>query len=290
MLKTAADLEKSHLRCAKRSSAAVRTSLVLEEQANRQMAEMGEVGEEGTPRIDPATQPTEWTTAIGKLRRDAKNCMDQGEKALSCGDLPLVSINIVGRSVRVFGSFYAICAFCAAIVKMKPDSFYAGQPCCGRCDASMLLGNDGSEEEAQKLAEESTPSCRYCGKHEILNSSSKWKCIPAPADCDGKNADVPPPLRTVHYCPSHFRSWLVSAHRSISTNVIFAHISNKAKPMHGADSGKRSLEEAERAERQAESGLLSSQRRRRERSRAQRQSEAKTCKTRMIRLESHAYH
>ena len=255
MLKTARDLKKSHLRCAKRSSAAVRTSLVLEEQAKQQMPEMDDMSESGTPRLDPISDSAEWTTVIGKLRRDAKNCMDQGEKALSCGDLPLVSINIVGRAVRVFGQFYCICAFCGTILKMKPDSFFSGQPCCGRCDASMLLGNDGSEEEAQRLAAESTPTCRFCGKHEILNSSSKWRCIPAPADDGGPNADVPPPLRTVHYCPSHFRHWLIAAHRSISTNVIFAHISNKAKPIYGAESGKRSLDEAERAERLAESGL-----------------------------------
>ena len=61
----------------------------------------------------------------------------------------------------------------------------------------------------------------------------------APADTGGKNAAVPAPLRKCWYCPQHFRGWLVQAHQDLPTNVIFAHISSKARPIMGAEMGKR---------------------------------------------------
>ena len=41
------------------------------------------------------------------------------------------------------------------------------------------------------------------------------------------------------YCPSHAKSWVAAAHRSLTTPVIFAHISAKAKPISGAQAGRR---------------------------------------------------
>jgi hypothetical protein len=37
------------------------------------------------------------------------------------------------------------------------------------------------------------------------------------------------------YCPSHYRGWLLNAHKSMSTADIFAHLINKARPIHGAE-------------------------------------------------------
>jgi hypothetical protein len=62
----------------------------------------------------------------------------------------------------------------------------------------------------------------------------------------GKNASVPPPLRQVHYCASHYRSWLVEAHKQMTTPVILGHICTKAHPVFGASTGKRDVSEAER--------------------------------------------
>jgi len=53
---------------------------------------------------------------------------------------------------------------------------------------------------------------------------------------------VPPPLRVCWYCPSHYRAWLVTAHKTIDTATIFSHLLSKARPIHGADvdaAGKR---------------------------------------------------
>ena len=37
------------------------------------------------------------------------------------------------------------------------------------------------------------------------------------------------------YCPTHWRSWLTNAHKELPTNIIFAHILQRARPMFGAD-------------------------------------------------------
>lgn len=39
------------------------------------------------------------------------------------------------------------------------------------------------------------------------------------------------------YCPSHYRSWLVPAHKSMNTASIFSHLLSRARPIFGADQG-----------------------------------------------------
>jgi len=39
----------------------------------------------------------------------------------------------------------------------------------------------------------------------------------------------------VHYCPSHHRAWLASAHRELETRAILSHIAHNAKPVFGAN-------------------------------------------------------
>lgn len=61
----------------------------------------------------------------------------------------------------------------------------------------------------------------------------RWRQIKAPLDVAGENANTPPPLRKVFYCPTHLRAWLTQAHRVLETKVILAHISTNAKPVFG---------------------------------------------------------
>ena len=55
----------------------------------------------------------------------------------------------------------------------------------------------------------------------------------------GVNAALPPPLRKVHYCPRHWRSWLRDAHSTLETRCILSHIVAGARPIHGAETGTR---------------------------------------------------
>jgi hypothetical protein len=183
------------------------------------------------------------SSEVAKFRRDLKSCFEQNQQATSCGDVPLVCVPILGRVIRVFGSWYALCSMCGALARVSPASRFRDEICCMRCDFAMLAGKHAANEMRAALPKPAAPACRYCGKLEPENGAGmKWRCISAPADTGSGNAFVPPPLRTVWYCPSHYRSWLVNAHKTMSTANIFAHLINKARPIHGAENdsnGKR---------------------------------------------------
>jgi len=245
-----------HMRCAKRSSAALRTAVALEASAEQLELEKFEPVAspllprdlrpativstmcQGTKRkgAPSATAQRDSSSEVAKFRRDLKSCFEQSKQATSCGDVPLVCIPILGRAIRIFGSWYALCSMCGALARVSPTSRFRDEICCLRCDFSMLAGKEAAEKMRAALPKPPPPSCRYCGKVEPENGAGmKWRCIRAPADTGGRNAVVPPPLRTVHYCPGHYRSWLVHAHQVMSTSKIFSHLMNKARPIIGAD-------------------------------------------------------
>ena len=250
MLAIDGDVRAGHMRCAKRSSAALRTAVSLEAAAEEVEAEEFDVRADVAPLpadLRPATvvaatsgahaaNARDASSEVAKLRRDIKNSFEQSATAISCGDVPLVKIPVLGRAIRVFGDFYGICAFCGCLAKLGPTLRFRGEPCCLRCDFAMLAGREAAEEMEAALPKPPPPACRYCGKVQPLNSTgAKWRRVDAPADTGGRNATVPPPLRVVWYCPSHHRSWLVAAHKSMSTADIFSHLMNKARPMFGAN-------------------------------------------------------
>ena len=265
-----------HMRCAKRSSAALRTAVALE--ASAEQLELEQLDPVASPLLPHDLRPAtivatmcapksgsggpkkknastsssasasasalrDSSSEVAKFRRDLKSCFEQSQRATSCGDVPLVCVPILGRVIRVFGSWYALCSMCGALARVSPSSRFRDEICCLRCDFAMLAGKDAASEMRAALPKPAAPACRYCGKLEPENGAGmKWRCIPAPADTGGRNAFVPPPLRNVWYCPSHYRSWLVNAHKTMSTADIFAHLLNKARPIHGAENdsnGKR---------------------------------------------------
>jgi hypothetical protein len=258
---------QGHMRCAKRSSAALRTAVALETSAEQaQLEQLDPVASPLLPQdLRPATvvatmctgakrkastsAPTsaaalrDSSSEVAKFRRDLKSCFEQGQQATSCGDVPLVCVPILGRALRIFGSWYALCSMCGALARVTPASRFRDEVCCLRCDFAMLAGKKAASEMRAALPKPPAPSCRFCGKMEPENGAGmKWRCIQAPADTGGRNACVPAPLRTVWYCPSHYRSWLVNAHKTMDTATIFSHLVSKARPIHGADvdaAGKR---------------------------------------------------
>jgi len=254
MLLIDGEVNEGHMRCAKRSSAALRTAVSLEAAAEAlQLEQLDPVAEPLLPRdLRPATvvatmcakggkrplsaAARDSSSEVAKFRRDLKSCYEQCGKATSCGDVPLVQIPILGRAVRIFGNFYSICAMCGAVARVTPGSRFREDICCMRCDFAMLAGKEAWAEMRAALPKPPPPTCRYCGKPEPENGSGqKWRRISSPADTGGLNASVPAPLRVVHYCPTHYRSWLVAAHKCLSTAKIFSHLVNKARPIIGAD-------------------------------------------------------
>ena len=165
-----------HMRCAKRSSAALRTAVALEEAANAAEVE--------TRPVDPAAatpsdlRPASVVAALGgsapagreaasevaKLRRDIKNCYEQHPSAVACGDVPLVRVPILGRAVRIFDEWHALCAFCGCLARVTPASRFLAEPCCLRCDFAMLHGKAAAQAMQDRLPKPPPPACRYCGR------------------------------------------------------------------------------------------------------------------------------
>ena len=268
MLTIDGDLCDGHMRCAKRSSAALRTAVALE--AAAETLELERIDPVADPLLPADLRPAtivatmckpgkrkagagagagagaasastsasalrDSSSEVAKFRRDLKSCFEQGQEATSCGDVPLVRVPILGRAIRLFGNWYALCSMCGALARVSPASRFRGDICCLRCDFAMLAGKAAAEEMRNALPRPPPPFCRFCHKVEPENGAGmKWKCVDAPLDTGGRNACVPPPLRTCHYCPSHYRAWLVNAHKTMRTTDIIAHLVNKARPIHGA--------------------------------------------------------
>ena len=206
MLRIDGALHEGHMRCAKRSSAALRTAVSLEEAADAREVEGCALGlDERLPAdlrpasiveaVGTAASVRDAASEVAKLRRDIKNCYEQRDKAVACGDVPLVRVPVLGRAVRVFGDWYALCVGCGCLAKLSPGARFGAEPCCMRCDFAMLHGREAAKAAMAVQPKPPPPQCRYCGKQQNENGTSRWKAVPAPADSGGANANVPPPLR-----------------------------------------------------------------------------------------------
>lgn len=235
----------THIRCAKRSSAALRTAVTFEDAMNDREVESEDpdmrvvrqlLGEHKGP-VDGSSETEAKDGGVSaRVRRDAKNALEQRAKALACGEQPMLCVPIVGRAVRLWNEWYALCSLCGAMLRVLPQNRYGAEICCNRCDAQML------GLATLMPAERRTVACRYCGKQDTERQSSRWKSIKAPMDMAGENASLPPPLRTVTYCPQHWRAWLVGAHRALQTRIILSHIAHNAKPIFSTDKARTAAE------------------------------------------------
>jgi hypothetical protein len=225
-----------HMRCAKRSSAALRTAVALEASAEQLELEQFEpLASPLLPRdLRPATIVA--TMCKGGAKRRATSAMSAASAALRDSSSEVAKFRRDLKSCFEQSPRATSCSMCGTLARVHPDSRFRGEICCLRCDFAMLAGKAAAQEMRDALPKPPAPSCRYCGKLEPENGAGmKWRCIEAPADTGGLNACVPPPLRIVYYCPSHYRSWLVAAHKTMSTAAIFSHLMNKARPIFGAN-------------------------------------------------------
>ena len=273
MLTIDGDICNGHMRCAKRSSAALRTAVSLEAVAEtveleqfdpvenpllpqdlrpativatmckrKKKASAGAAGSSSASTSASASESAasasrDSSSEVAKFRRDLKSCFEQSQNAVSCGDVPLVCIPILGRAIRVFGSWYALCGMCGALTRFSPAGRFRNEICCLKCDFAMLAGKKAAAEMQEALPKPPPPACRFCGKVQPENGAGmKWRCVPSPADTGGRNASVPAPLRVCYYCPSHYRGWLLAAHKTMSTATIFSHLLSRARPIFGANS------------------------------------------------------
>jgi hypothetical protein len=219
----------TNVRCAKRSSAALRTALSFEETMAEDNVESKGIDIASVSAILSEVVPTAPSSSdpgfAARVRRDSKNALEQRAVATACGELPMLSVPLLGRAVRLWNNWYALCSFCGATMRVMPEHRFAGELCCGRCDPRML----GIEPLAP--SERKAAVCRYCLAQDSVRSAARWKSVKAPLDTSGDNATLPSVLRTLDYCPSHFRSWIPAAHRVLPTKIILSHIAHNAKPI-----------------------------------------------------------
>lgn len=254
----------SDIRCARRSSAALRTALQKEDDAVKHRIDQIEVNEGG---ITKALEDNGDVSHAARLRRDVKSCAEQHAHALACGDQRMVKIPLIGHCVRVHSKFYSICCCCGSVMHVDASMRFGSELCCNRCDPTMMgapatthnnSGSSSSRGKSVGAASQSastsknmptdsvfrfTPDqslpCRFCGKPAPSGAASKFKVVRSPLDTSGRNSRLPPPLRTVAYCSTHFRAWVENAHMTMDSRVILSHISEKAAPVFGAETGRR---------------------------------------------------
>jgi hypothetical protein len=256
MLRVGGVEEASEIRCARRSSAALRTALQKEDEAFRNRTECVEVTSDA---MQHAMRDNGDVSHAARLRRDLRTCSEQHVRALACGDRPLVKISLLGSVVRVNNRFYAICSLCGCILQVSHLRRYGGDLCCCRCDASMICSNVSVASQATRVTvsvntrtTRAAPyaasfvvpgnelTCRFCNKSPPTSSTaSRFKVLRAPFDDGGRNAFLPPPLRTIALCQSHYRPWVENALQTMSMPVVLAHILEKAAPVYGADGESR---------------------------------------------------
>ena len=241
------DAGGTHIRCAKRSSAALRSAVQFEEEMDTQQVEG--CARDATAVATLMRQPK--STGAGnsdsgvaaRVRRDAKNALEQRAKATACGQEPMLRVPAVGRAIRLWDSWYALCSCCGTFLKIQPHLRFGAELCCLRCDAEMLgvaATPEATATAAATAAATAGAVCRFCGKSEVPgHAGARWKVIKAPLDVAGPNKSLPPPLKTVCYCAAHWRTWLPQAHRTLPTRVILSHLAHNAKPIAGAETSKR---------------------------------------------------
>ena len=230
MLRVDGDLADGHMRCAKRTSAALRTAMQMEENSLR------------TPQQQStAVVKYNASSAIEKLRRDSKSVYDQAGAAVSCGAQPLVSVPLVGRVVNVFGTVYSLCSYCGCICTVEPHNRYGSEICCTRCDFNMLY-RDRKHPDTD-APQDALLKCRYCGREDAHKSvGGRFKVVKASNDTVGHNASLPPPLRWVAFCPAHWKPWMQSAVDVMDMCEVFSHISSRCRPIFAAACSRKQIE------------------------------------------------
>jgi hypothetical protein len=231
------------LHCAKRSSSALRTALAYEAEMKRRCIECEDVDGAAIGRLTTLRQASSVDSGVAaRFRRDSKNALEQRPSAVACGEHPMVVVPIIGRAVRIYKAWYALCAYCAALVKVQPHLHrYGIEICCLRCDDALMrraLPVESRPSASASTRPSAEQTCRYCGC-VCEGSAVGWRRIKAPLDVAGPNALLPPPLRHVWYCRQHYRGWVSQAHRVLETRVVLAHLAHNAKPLYGADTSTR---------------------------------------------------
>ena len=153
-----------HLRCAKRCSASVRSAVAFEEVMEARQLECVDLDCAAVAAMISEEAGGGDPGAFMRANRDAKVTQQQRSCAVLCGDANMLCVPIVGKAVRLWEEWFALCSFCGALVRFYPISRVGAEICCLRCDPKLLFRKEKHEEATAAAA----PSCRFCGKARRL--------------------------------------------------------------------------------------------------------------------------
>ena len=199
MLRVHGACGSGHMRCAKRSSAALRTAVGLEETGQELAVETlarrtADTDNDLMPRdlraatvattfrLEASSAPNEdeSSTDVAKLRRDVKNCLEQSPCALACGDAPLAKIAILGRAIRLFGDWVSVCAFCGTLCQTAPRVLLSQQPVLLEVRLCDALRQRRGARAARTNSKPPAPRCRFVGARRRKEPPNSNKCLLPP--------------------------------------------------------------------------------------------------------------
>tara|TARA_Y100000591_G_scaffold120657_1_gene103047 strand:- start:893 stop:3292 length:2400 start_codon:yes stop_codon:yes gene_type:complete len=217
--------------CAKRPSAALKSAEEAEKVIKKRRIEDQDTPHDVVHRVLYNQLVGNPGTAT-RIRRDCKTAYQQAPCSRPCSSLQMINIPLLGRAIRVFNSWYTLCASCAAPMHLVFGlTWYGSEPCCMRCSTDGTSQPTQALAQAQAQAVAPAPRCRFCGVTKPFASATGWKEVKSPHDVTSANATLPQALRTVHYCRVHYRNWIPQAHACLETRMILSHIAHNARPL-----------------------------------------------------------
>lgn len=161
MMATDPDTNVSRLVCAKRCSTSLKSAVACEAEIDSAMVEIMAIEEDMVVKALSKEGGGYSNGVATRLRRDAKKSLEQRECSVACGCDAMINIPLIGKAVRLWNSWYALCSFCGCFMRFHPNHKYEAELCCLRCDHDMLNRNKKATIVPDTT---SAPSCRFCGK------------------------------------------------------------------------------------------------------------------------------
>ena len=125
----------------------------------------------------------------------------------SCGDYPLVSIDLLGKMVYTCRDWYTLCAYCSNVMTVQQGAWYHKHPCCQHClpvDKKITTNKQSTsytfnqEKSSNTNGEINNVACRLCHTTQFLTGP-----IHSPLDDSTYNYDKQPQDRYTHWCKEH---------------------------------------------------------------------------------------
>lgn len=218
--------------CAKRSSAALRSATLSEMHAS--VVRVDTAGQGQAVQCMSVAQRLASTTCVATpMRRDGRRVHEQRREALACGDTPLVTVPLIGRVVRIYGAWYAMCSVCCAATRVFGGNRIGAEIVCVSCfTKSITETNDEPIPESIPVALLGRDRrCRFCAKL-VSAGAGNFVSYASPRDTFGSNRELPSDLRVTWWCHNHQRHWVGDALLALDTAVILSHISMRANPVY----------------------------------------------------------